>query len=103
MSYRLESGESLPTGIKRIIQEQISDALEHLTEPGDDPIDALLQQQPALIEDDSTRHLIFGLVDQEGQLLETAARPFWERIYVEAPQVFVGRIAGYWQVARQDA
>ena len=41
MSYRLEPDESLPSGLKRIIREQLDSALNSLQHMGDDPSEAI--------------------------------------------------------------
>lgn len=46
--------------------------------------------------------LLVALIDRRRAELEAAARPLGERIYVEKPNDFVGRLAAYWSIWREQ-
>jgi CHAD domain-containing protein len=58
---------------------------------------ALLKGDPDLVSI-APRDLVIGLLNQEEDRLRTAARPVGERIYLESPDAFTDRLAGYWNV-----
>ena len=77
--------------------EQIHDLSDYLGDAHDfAELRALLDADPSLCPDDSERELLLGLADRRRAELEAAAHPLGKRIYAEAPEDFVQRMAGYW-------
>lgn len=80
--------------------DQTHDLSDYLGEAHDlAELRALLDEAPELCNRE-TRDIIVGLVNQEEARCRACARPVGERIYLEGPDEFAGRICGYWQIWR---
>jgi CHAD domain-containing protein len=82
---------------------ELADELHDLSDYlGDDHDLAELRQtvivQPEMFEDERDLQALVALIDRRRAELEAAARPLGERIYVEKPAEFVGRMAAYWPI-----
>ncbi len=80
------------------LADQVHDLSDYL---GDDhdlaELRRTLTNRSSLFEDEAEMEMLLGLIDRQRAELQAAARPLAERIYLEKPKKFVGRMAGYWQ------
>ena len=59
-------------------------------------------QQSDKFSDGKDIEVLVALIDQRHEELQRIAKPLGERIYVEKPKVFVGRLQTYWQAWRSE-
>lgn len=83
--------------------DQIHDLSDYLGDAHDfAELRALLEADPSLCPDDKERELLLGLADRRRAELEATAHPLGQRIYAEAPEKFVQRMARYWQAWQSE-
>jgi hypothetical protein len=91
------------------MMEMLADELETLGEYLSDDHDLALLRQGVLESaersgdgDRTDLEALIALIDQRRGELQVQARRFGERVYVEKPRAFTGRLQVYWQVWRSE-
>lgn len=85
-----------------VLADEIHDLSDYLGDEHDlAELIGLLERRPSLLDDDSHSQAAFlALIADKRAALQARAYPLGEAIYVESPDAYVERMAGYWQAAR---
>jgi len=90
-----------------MMMDRLADALKTLGEYLSDDHDLALLRQRVLegverSDDRTDLEALVALIDQRRGELQVEARRLGERVYVEKPQAFTGRLQVYWQAWRSE-